>query len=130
MMIFVNAFTNADALPLSTMQSFLVLLNPFAPHLSSELWEKLNAKFRDIAGDITDQKWPDYDERFLVEDEVEIVIQVNGKVRDRMKMSIVATEEEMKTAALANPKIQKFTAGTAIRKIVVVPKKLVNVVVD
>jgi leucyl-tRNA synthetase len=129
MMIFVNAFTNAETLPLSAMRSFLVLLNPFAPHLTSELWEKLNAKFRDNAGEITDQKWPDYDERFLVEDEVEMVIQVNGKVRDRMKMSILATEEEMKSAALANPKIQKFTAGKNIRKIVVVPRKLVNIVV-
>ena len=128
MMIFVNAFTNAETLPLSAMRSFLVLLNPFAPHLTSELWETLNAKFQDNARDITDQKWPDYDERFLVEDEVEIVIQVNGKVRDRMKMSILAMEEEMKTAALANPKIQKFTAGKTIRKIVVVPGKLVNIV--
>jgi leucyl-tRNA synthetase len=129
MMIFVNAFTNAETLPLSAMRSFLVLLNPFAPHLTSELWENLNAKFRDNAGEITGQKWPDYDERFLIEDEVEMVIQVNGKVRDRMKMSILATEEEMKTAALANPKIQKFTAGQTIRKIVVVPGKLVNIVV-
>ncbi len=129
MMIFVNAFTSAETLPLSAMRSLLVLLNPFAPHLTSELWEKLNAKFRDDAGEITDQTWPDYDERFLVEDEVEIVIQVNGKVRDRMKMSILATEEELKTAALANPKIQKFTAGKTIRKVVVVPRKLVNIVV-
>jgi leucyl-tRNA synthetase len=129
MMIFVNAFTNAETLPLSAMRTFLVLLNPFAPHLTSELWEKLNAKFRDNAGEITGQKWPDYDERFLVEDEVEMVIQVNGKVRDRMKMSILATEEQMKTAALANPKIQKFTAGQTVRKIVVVPGKLVNIVV-
>jgi leucyl-tRNA synthetase len=129
MMIFVNAFTNAETLPLSAMRTFLVLLNPFAPHLTSELWEKLNAKFRDNAGEITGQKWPDYDEQFLVEDEVEMVIQVNGKVRDRMKMSILATEEETKTAALANPKLQKFIAGKTIRKIVVVPRKLVNIVV-
>jgi leucyl-tRNA synthetase len=129
MMIFVNAFTNVETIPLSAMRSFLVMLNPFAPHLTSELWEKLDAKFRDNAGDIADQKWPDYDERFLVEDEVEMVIQVNGKVRDRMKMSILATEEEMKAAARANPKIQKFTAGKTIRKIVVVPRKLVNIVV-
>ena len=129
MMIFVNAFIKAETLPLSAMRRFLILLNPFAPHLTSELWEKLNAKFRDNAGDITDQKWPDYDERLLVEDEVEIVIQVNGKVRHRMKMSIQATDEEAKAAALANPKIQKFTAGKTIRKIVVVPRKLVNIVV-
>jgi len=129
MMIFVNAFTNAETIPLSPMRTFLVLLNPFAPHLTSELWEKLNAKFQDSIGDITEQKWPSYDERLLVEDEVEVVIQVNGKVRDRMKMSILATEEEMKTAALTNPKIQKFTAGKTVRNVVVVPKKLVNVVI-
>jgi len=129
MMILVNAFTNAAAFPLAPMRTFLVLLNPFAPHLTSELWEKLNAKLPDNLGDITEQKWPGYDERFLVEDEVEIVIQVNGKVRDRMKMSISATEEEMKTAALANPRIQKFTTGKTVGNVVVVPKKLVNIVI-
>jgi leucyl-tRNA synthetase len=129
MMIFVNAFTNADTIPLSPIRAFLILLDPFAPHIASELWEKLNAKFADVPGDITQQRWPSYNERLLVEDEAEIVIQVNGKVRDRMKMSILATEEEMKTAALANPKIQKFTASKTIRRIVVVPRKLVNIVV-
>jgi len=129
MMILVNAFTNAETIPLSAMRTFLVLLNPFAPHLASELWEKLNARFRDDLGDITEQKWPAHDERFLVEHEVEVVIQVNGKVRDRMKMSISATQEEMKTAALANPRIQKFITGKTVGNVVVVPKKLVNIVI-
>jgi leucyl-tRNA synthetase len=129
MMIFVNAFINADAIPLSAMRTFLVLLNPFAPHLTSELWEKLNAKFQDNVSDITEEKWPGYDERFLVEDEVEMVVQVNGKVRDRIKMSILATNDEMKTAALANPRIQQLVDGKNIRKVVVVPQKLVNIVV-
>jgi leucyl-tRNA synthetase len=128
MMIFVNAFTNTETIPLSAMRTFLVLLSPFAPHLSSELWEKLNIKFQD-AGDITEQKWPAYDERLLLEDELEIVIQINGKVRDRMKMSILANEEEMKAAALANRRIQELTSGRTIHKVIVVPKKLVNVVV-
>jgi leucyl-tRNA synthetase len=128
MMIFVNAFTNAETIPLPAMRTFLVLLSPFAPHLSSELWEKLNMKFQD-AGDITEQKWPAYDERLLLEDELEIVIQINGKVRDRMKMSILANEEEMKAAALANRRIQELTSGRTIHKVIVVPKKLVNVVV-
>src|SRR6266550_4612664 len=79
----------------------------FAPHLSSELWEKLNTKFQDV-GNITEEKWPAYDERLLLEDELEIVIQINGKVRDRMKMSILATEEEMKTSVLSNPKIRQL----------------------
>ena len=124
MMIFVNAFTNAEALPISAMRTFLILLNPFAPHLSSELWEKLKSK-----GDITEQSWPSYDEKFLVEDEIEIVIQVNGKVRDRMMMSISATDEELKVAALANPKVTELIGGKNVRKVVVVPKKLVNIVV-
>ncbi|MGC2352495.1 MAG: leucine--tRNA ligase [Candidatus Udaeobacter sp.] len=129
MMIFVNAFTNVDAIPLSAMRTFLVLLNPFAPHIASELWEKLNAKSGHLTGDITEQAWPDYDERLLAEDEVEIVIQINGKLRARIKMSIVATEEEVKAAAIVNPKIQQLISGKTISKVVVVPNKLVNIVV-
>jgi leucyl-tRNA synthetase len=125
MMIFVNAFTNAETIPISVMRTFLILLNPFAPHLASELWERLGS-----AGDIIGQSWPSYDEKFLTEDEVEIVVQVNGKVRDRMKMSILAGEDEIKAAALANPKIQQLLAGKNIRKVVFVPKKLVNIVAD
>ena len=129
MMIFVNAFTNVDAIPLSAMRTFLVLLNPFAPHIASELWQNLNAKFGDARDDITEQSWPDYNDQLLVEEEVEIVIQVNGKLRDRMKASILATEEELKTAALSNPKIQDRIAGRTVRNVIVVPKKLVNIVV-
>jgi len=127
MMIFVNAFIpqgETETVPIAAMRTFLVLMNPFAPHLSSELWEKL--KFSE---DITKQLWPTYDEKFLVEDEVEIVIQVNGKVRDRMMMPMLATEEEMKAAAQLNPKIAELVAGKDVRKVVVVPKKLVNIVV-
>ncbi len=129
MMIFVNAFTNVDPIPLSAVRTFLALLNPFAPHIACELCENLNVRFGDAPREITEQPWPSYDERLLVEDEVEIVIQVNGKVRDRLKMSILATEEEMKTAALSNPKVQKLTAGGTVRNVVVVPKRLVNIVV-
>jgi len=125
MMIFVNAFTNAEAIPISAMRTFLILLNPFAPHISSELWEKLGAP-----GDITEQSWPTYDERWLAEDEVEIVVQVNGKVRDRVRLSIHATEDEVKAAALAGPKIKELIAGKKIIKVVVVPKKLINIVTD
>ncbi len=128
MMIFVNAFipqSGTEVIPIAAMRTFLVLLNPFAPHLSSELWEKLKS-----SGDITKQPWPAYDEKFLIEDEVEIVIQVNGKVRDRIMMSSSATEEEMKAAAQVNPKIAELIAGKHVRKVVVVPNKLVNIVVQ
>ncbi len=128
MMIFVNAFIpqrGTDVVPVSAMRTFLVLLNPFAPHLSSELWEKLKS-----TGDITEQSWPSYEEKFLIEDEVEIVIQVNGKLRDRMMMSTSASEDEVKTAAQKNPKIRELVAGKAVRKVVFVPKKLVNFVLE
>jgi leucyl-tRNA synthetase len=128
MMIFVNAFTNVETIPLSAMRTFLILLNPFAPHISSELWERL-AEFGDARGDVSQQSWPAYDEHLLIEDEVEIVIQINGKLRERMKMPIVATEEELKAVALSNPKVQDRIAGKAVRKVIVVPKKLVNIVV-
>jgi leucyl-tRNA synthetase len=129
MMIFVNAFTNVDAIPLSAMRTFLSLLNPFAPHISSELWERLNGEFGGAPGNITEQSWPGYDQALLIEDEVEIVIQINGKLRDRIKMPIVSSDEELKTAALSNPKVQDRIAGKAVRKVIVVPKKLVNIVV-
>ena len=129
MMIFVNAFTNAETISLSAMRMFLILLNPFAPHISSELWESLSAEFDDASGDVTQQSWPVYDEHLLVEDEAEIVIQINGKLRDRVKMPTVATEEELKAVALANPKVQERIVGKAVRKVIVVPKKLVNIVV-
>ena len=129
MMIFVNAFTNVETIPRAAMRTFLILLDPFAPHIASELWERLNTKSSDAGGDITEQSWPAYDERLLVEDEVEIVVQINGKLRDRMKMPILATEKELKTAALSNPKIQERIAGKNVRNVIVVPKKLVNIVV-
>jgi leucyl-tRNA synthetase len=124
MMIFVNAFTNAETIPISAMRTLLILLNPFAPHLASELWERLGSR-----GDVTGQSWPSYYEKFLAEDEVEIVVQINGKVRDRIKMSILAGEDEIKAAALDNPKIKELILGKTIRKIVVVPKKLINIVI-
>jgi leucyl-tRNA synthetase len=129
MMIFVNAFTNLETIPLSAMRTFLVLLNSFAPHISSELWERLSDEFGDSRGDVTQQSWPAYDERLLLEDEVEIVIQINGKLRDRITMPILATEEELKAVALRSRKVQDRIAGKAVRKVIVVPKKLVNIVV-
>ena len=128
MMVFVNAFTNAAAKPLGAMRTLLVLLNPFAPHLTSELWEILNNKFEDMRGDITEQQWPSYDERFLVEDEIEIVVQVNGKLRDKLTVALDAADSEVEAAALALPKIKDLLAGKTVRKVVIVPKKLVNIV--
>ena len=124
MMIFVNAFTNVDVRCRSPpLRTLLVLLNPFAPHLTSELWESVASRFPITPPRITDQPWPEYRAEFLVEDEVEIALQVNGKVRDRVTVPIAATNEELEAIALANQRIQEFIAGKAIRKIVVIPKQ-------
>jgi leucyl-tRNA synthetase len=128
MMIFVNAFTNAEIIPLAATRSFLILLNPFAPHIASELWESLNAKFTDVSGDITQQSWPAYEERLLVEDEVEIAIQVDGKLRDRIKMPVNAPRQDVEEAAKASPKVKKVV-GDAYVRVITVPNKIANVVI-
>jgi leucyl-tRNA synthetase len=123
MMIFVNAFTNSEVVPVSAMRTFLVLLNPFAPHISSELWQRLESP-----GDITSQRWPTYDPAWLIEDEIEIVLQVNGKVRDRVNVPLDASDADLEAAARANDKVRNAVGVQTIRKVVIVPNKLVNVV--
>ena len=118
MMIFVNAFINTETIPLSAMRTFLVLLNPFAPHLSSELWEKLRAE-----GDITEQEWPRYDEQVLVERDSERVVQVDGRFVGVINISVSASDEEAKDAAKALPKVPRNYV-----KALVVGKKVVNFV--
>jgi leucyl-tRNA synthetase len=128
MMIFVNAFTTADIVPVPAMRTLLILLDPFAPHVSSELWESLGNRFPITPNEITSQPWPGYQAEFLIEDEVEIALQVNGKVRDRVPVPLTATSAELETIALTNARVQEFIAGKTVRKVVVIPKKLVNVV--
>jgi leucyl-tRNA synthetase len=130
MMILVNAFTNAPTKSVSALRTLLLLLNPFAPHLTSELWQTLVEKFPGADGEITAQRWPKYDEALLVEDEIEIVLQVNGKLRDKITVALEATNAELEAAAIANQKVQNAVGGQTIRKVVVVPKKLVNVVAN
>ena len=128
MMVYVNTFTSVSPRPISALRTLLIVLNPFAPHLTEELWALLAAKFSGFEGLVADQPWPQYDPALLVEDEVEIPIQVNGKVRDRIVVSKDADKEALEAAALASPKVQEFTSGKTIRKMVVVPGKLVNIV--
>jgi leucyl-tRNA synthetase len=129
MMIFVNAFTNAGVRPVAAVRTLLVLLSPFAPHLTEELWERAGHAFPGVEGLAADQPWPEYDPQLLIEDEVEMALQVNGKVRDRIVVPREATREQIVALALANPRLQEYTAGKEIKKVIVVPGKLVNVVV-
>jgi leucyl-tRNA synthetase len=128
MMIFVNAFTNANPRPKSALRTLIQILNPFAPHLAEELWQRLGF---DEGGSrvLAFEPWPAYDPAILVEDEIEMPIQVNGKVRDKIVVKKAATKEEVEAAARGSAKIAEWTAGKEIKKVVVVPGKLVNIVV-
>lgn len=102
----------------------LLLLAPFAPHITEELWHYIGN-----TGSIHLMPWPRYDKKALVEDEIEIVIQVNGKVRDKMNIDPQATDEDIKAAALNNAKVISMAKNKKVVKVIVVPKKLVNIVV-
>lgn len=129
MMVFTNEFTNVEARPVSALRTLLILLNPFAPHLTEELWSLLGGKFAGFESHIATQTWPTWDETLLIEDEIEIPVQINGKVRDRITIKKDLSQEDTTAQALALPRIQEATAGKTVRKIIVVPGKLVNVVV-
>ena len=102
----------------------LLLLAPFAPHITEELWEITGHE-----GSIHVQSWPAYDPQALVQEEVEMVVQINGKVRDRMMVPAEATQQEIQDMAVSLSKIQEFIKGKNVVKVIVVPKKLVNIVV-
>ena len=132
MMVFVNAFVSAPARPVSALRILLQLLNPFAPHLTEELWEKLASAPSSLSphpSSLSRLTWPVWDEKYLIEDEVEIPVQVNGKLRDKIVVKKDAASADIEKLALAAPKLQEHIAGKTIRKVIVVPGKLVNVVV-
>jgi leucyl-tRNA synthetase len=131
MMVCTNAFTAATAKPVREIVTFLKVLGPFAPHLAEELNSRIAGAFPEVAVKslLSDATWPVYDPAALVEDEVEIVFQVNGKLRDKARVAIQATKEEIEKIALASPRVQEFMEGKPVRKLIVVPGKLVNIVV-
>ena len=100
------------------------MLAPFAPHITEELWSRMEGK-----GSVHDARWPKFDRAAIVEDEVEIVLQINGKVRDKLTVSVSMKPQEMEKLALAQPKVVELTAGKMVVKVICVPKKLVNIVV-
>ena len=104
--------------------NLIKMLAPFAPHITEELWHEIVG-----SGSVHQQQWPSYDEKALAVDEVEIVLQINGKVRDKLTVAVGMTREEMQEMALAQPRVQELTAGKEIVKVICVPKKLVNIVV-
>jgi leucyl-tRNA synthetase len=146
MMVFVNDAITWETKPVSVLREFLILLAPFAPHVAEELWEKLSTGHGPQSTARSPQPaptggsglgtrdslpyapWPKFDPALLVEDTLEIPVQVNGKLRDVIKVPANADNATVEAAAKASEKVQQFIAGKTIRKVIVVPKKLVNIV--
>jgi leucyl-tRNA synthetase len=125
MMVCTNAFTSAEVVPLSEFRLLLHVLNPFAPHLTEEIYSRLGG-----SGMLADEAWPKHDEAALVTDEIELVVQVNGKLRDKITVAKDADQATMEAAALASAKVKEQTDGKTVRKVIVVPGRLVNIVAN
>lgn len=131
MMVCTNELMKLEQVPVSSVVTLLQVLNPFAPHLTEELNAKLAEAFDSVSGDeLANQDWPECNEDYLLEDEIEIVVQVNGKVRDKMFVPAEASNEEVEKLALESERVQSFIEGLTVRKVIVVPKRLVNIVAN
>jgi leucyl-tRNA synthetase len=124
MMIFVNHLTKQTVRPRAVVEKLVLILAPFAPHIAEELWEKLGH-----ADSLTYEPWPEYDEELIKEKEIELAVQVNGKIRGRIIVSADADEEQIKQRALSSEKVTAAMAGKEPKKIIVIKSRLVNIVV-
>jgi len=125
LMEFTNAFTGHDARPKAAMETFALLLAPMAPHLAEELWEILGHE-----GTLAYAPWPTFDPELLRDDETVIPVQINGKLRGRVVVPSNADRGDIEAAAWSDERIKALLAGKTLRKIIVIPGKLVNFVVD
>jgi leucyl-tRNA synthetase len=125
MMVFINEAYKSTVLPKHYMEGFVKMLAPVAPHVAEELWEKLGH-----SGTISYETWPAYDEAKLVDDEVEIVIQVNGKVKTKLLVPTDASKEALEGIAMDDDRVKEQIEGKTIRKVITVPGKLVNIVAN
>ncbi|MFD2612681.1 leucine--tRNA ligase [Paenibacillus gansuensis] len=124
LMIFVNDAYKAETIPVQAAKDFVQMLSPLAPHLAEELWEKLGHQ-----ESVTYAPWPVYDEAWTVENEVEIVVQVNGKIVERLQIAADLSEADMQAAAMESDKVKEAMSGKSVRKVIAVKGKLVNIVV-
>ena len=123
MMTLLNKVYEKKSITRAELRDLTIMLNPFAPHVTEELWEKM-----DFGGAVHDAKWPEYDESKTVENSVEIVLQIMGKVRSRMTIPVDMPKEEVIALAKADEKIAAAIEGKTIKKEIYVPNKLVNIV--
>ena len=126
MMVFVNDAYKAEGLPIDYVKGFIQLLAPITPHLGEELWNRIT----NSEDGISYEPWPSYDETKLVSDEIEVVFQVNGKVRGKAKTSKTISKDDLEALALENANIQEHIEGKTVRKVIVIQGKLVNIVAN
>ncbi|ROL60680.1 leucine--tRNA ligase, partial [Bacteroidetes/Chlorobi group bacterium MS-B_bin-24] len=124
MMIFVNEFYKFEKKPKEALKKFLLILAPFAPHISEELWHKLG-----YSESIFTYSFPEFDEHKAIKKEVEIVVQINSKIRARINVPIDTPENEVLDIAKSEPNVQKYLAGKEIRKVIFVPNKILNIII-
>lgn len=124
LMVFVNEASNWDLRPLSVMKDFLLLLVPFAPHIAEELYSKTNSQ----EGSIAYYPWPIFDEKYLVETSIEMAVQVNGKVRDRLQLPADIENSKIEELALHSENVMRHIEGKKVKKVIVIPGKLINIV--
>jgi len=129
MMTCTKAFTLTETVTLNEFTQFLAILNPFAPHLTEEINARLSDAFNRPAQSLSEVEWPAYDEQALIRTECELVVQVNGKLRDRIWMAMDAPEEVAKEKAFASAKVNEHIDGKTLRKVIYVPGKIMNLVV-
>lgn len=127
MMIFVNEMTSAEKRPRSIMVDFVKVLAPYAPHLAEELWELLG-QGGESGEPLMRAAFPVVDEKWLVDETIEIPIQINGKLRDRLQVDPEISEEDVRTLAFASDKVQAHVEGKEVKKFIYVPKRMVNIV--
>ncbi|EGO5823964.1 leucine--tRNA ligase [Enterococcus faecalis] len=125
LMVFVNEANKVDALPYEYVEGFVQLLAPIAPHIGEELWQILGNE-----ESLTYVPWPTYDEAALVEDEVEVIFQVNGKLRGKQNVARGLSKEELEKIAMNHEAVKEFIEGKTVRKVIAVPDKLVNIVAN
>ena len=123
-MTLLNELAAKGSVTKEELRTFIILLNPFAPHITEEMYEALG-----FEGMLNQQKWVTYDEKLCVEDTVEIVVQINGKLKSKLNISADASKDEMLSAAKSDEKVSAALEGANIVKEIVVPGKLVNFVV-
>jgi leucyl-tRNA synthetase len=129
LMVFVNEAMTWEVKPLSVLKPFLQLLAPFAPHLAEELWDKVHSAFCAPRSALAYAPWPKHDPALLLEDTLEIPVQVNGKLRGVIKVPANAGPAELEAAAKIAEKVRPFIEGKTVKKVIVVPGKLVNIVI-